>query len=600
MMRRLLLLLTMLLPTALLHAADVNIQVNGPAIARTDEYFNVQFVLDASPDDFSEPDFGGLDLVAGPVTSVSRSMSWINGKASNTVTYIITYSLVGSKEGVYTIGPMEVEVDGKKYKSKPYPVEVVKERTNKQQADAGSSRRFASDDVLLRMTVSKTNVYKGEPIVATVYLYGCDKVASVGNATPPAFNGFWKEELKVKQTLDRVTFNGKVYDRIPLVSYLLFPQKSGRLEIERMDMSTIVLVERRIQGGGSLLDEFMGIGGSIMDKIEHNVSTSPIAINVKEFPQPVPAGFTGTVGNFSISASVGALELSANSSTTMTVRISGKGNLPTIAEPKPVVPGTFDLYPAKTKDDFSISQNGISGSRTYTYPIIPRAEGQYTIEPITLVYFNPSTGRYETVKSDPIDIKVLKDESGSSSNVVVTSGVTKEDLAIIGKDIHFIRLGEPRLDKKGSFFVWSFSYVLTLLGILIAGFCVLFYMRERIKTMRDTVKVRNKRANKVALKRLRRSKSYMDAGKEALFYEEMMRALYGYVSDKLNIPVSDLSKDNIEERMSAGGIESADITAMLKLLSDCEMARYGKGASLQMTSVYQASLDLIDRFENKL
>lgn len=597
-MRKLLLLVAMTVSAAVSYAAgDVTVRVEGPSIARIDEYFNVQFIVDAEPDSYSEPDFGGLDLVAGPITSLSRSMSWINGKASNTVSYIITYSLIASKEGVYTIGPMKVEAEGKSVTSKPYPIEVVKERTTKQ---SGGSRGFASDDVLLRTVVSKTNVYKGEPLVATVYLYGLDKVASLGGATPPAFNGFWKQELSVSGARpERVTFNGKVYDRLPVARYLLFPQKSGRLEVERMDVTAIVMVESPMSGPGSLLDEFMGLRGTMMEQREHRIATSAVAVEVRELPSPSPDGFTGAVGKFGISAQLSSLKIKANSSATLTVTVSGTGNLPTVAEPKPVMPGTFDLYPAKSGDDFSLAAGGVSGSRTYTYPLIPRAEGRYTIEPIKFSYFDPATARYHTVATDPIDVEVLPDDSGNTSAAIV-SGAVKEDLAILGNDIHFIRLGNPNLSGRDSFFVWSPVYVFVLAALAAAACGFLFYMRGRVRLMRDTVKVRNKLANKVALRRLRQSKAYMDAGKEALFYEEMMRALYGYVSDKLNIPVSDLSKDNIDERMTEGGISQADREAMIKLLSDCEWARYSPGATLQMTSVYQASLDLIDRFESKL
>ncbi len=597
-MRKFLLLIAMALSAAVSYADDVTVRVEGPTIARIDEYFNVQFIVDAEPDSYSEPDFGGLDLVAGPITSLSRSMSWINGKASNTVSYIITYSLIASKEGVYTIGPMTVEADGRSVRSKPYPIEVVKERSNRQ--SQGGARRFASDDVLLRMAVSKTEVYKGEPVVATVYLYGLDKVSSIAGATPPAFNGFWKQELSVAGAQpERVTFNGKVYDRVPIARYLLFPQKSGRLEVERMDVTAVVLVESPMTGPGSLLDEFMGLRGSMMEQREHRMTTSPVAVEVRELPSPAPENFTGAVGSFGISARLSSLSIKANSSATFTVTVSGTGNLPTVAEPKPAVPATFDLYPAKVGDDFSLASGGVSGSRTYSYPLIPRAEGRYTIEPVKFSYFDPVTARYHTVATDPVDVTVLPDDTGNSSGAVV-GGIVKEDLAILGKDIHFIRLGDPKLSGRDSFFVWSPAYILVLAALAAAACGVLLYMRGRVRLMRDTVRVRNKRANKVALRRLRQSKAYMDSGKEALFYEETMRALYGYVSDKLDIPVSDLSKDNIEERMAGGGISQTDREAMIKLLSDCEWARYSPGASLQMTSVYQASLDIIDRFENKL
>ncbi len=598
-MRRLLLFIVAFVCALDLNASDDVVTVEAPNIARTDEYFNIQFVIKAkSLDSYSDPDFGGLDLIAGPIKSFSRSTSWVNGKVSNTTTHTITYSLIASKEGVYKIGPMKVVADGKSYATKPYPIEVVKERTSRRQTQNGT-RQFVSDDVLLRMVVSDTEVYKGEPVVATVYIYGVDKVISYGNVSFPAFNGFWKQEVELGQvTPERVTFNGKVYDRMPICRYLLFPQKSGRLEIERMDVMTIVAAQPD-RPSGDIFDMMFGGGHTV--QLEHNVSTSPVAVVVKDFPRPSPAGFDGAVGSFDISSEVTSQRVNANSSTTLKVTVSGVGNLAIIGEPKVNVPSTFEVYPAKVKDDFTTTSKGVSGTRTYLYPLIPRAEGQYTIEPVKMSFFDASTGRYRTVSTKPIEMEVLKDPNGGAQPSVSDGGVVKkEDLAIIGKDIHFIRLGDPQLSERGRFFVWSAGYVAVLAGVTAAALGVLFYMRKRIKTMRDAVKVRNRRANKMALKRLCKSKGYMDDGKESLFYEETMRALYGYISDKLNIPVSDLSKDNIEERMIGGGIVQGDVEAMIKLLSDCELARYSSGASLNMGSVYQASLDIIGRFENRL
>lgn len=597
-MRRLLLFIVAFVCAVDLYASGDVVTVEAPAIARTDEYFNIQFVIKAkSLDSYSNPDFGGLDLVAGPIKSFSRSTSWVNGKVTNTVTHTITFSLIAYKEGAYEIGSMKVVADGKSYTTKPYRIEVVKERTSRKQTQSGT-RMFVSDDVLLRMVVSDTEVYKGEPVVATAYIYGADKVVSYGDVSFPSFNGFWKQEVDLGRAApERVTFNGKVYDRMPIYRCLLFPQKSGRLEIERMDVMTIVAAQSERQSD-DILD--MMFGGSNMVQLKHNVSTAPVAVTVKDFPRPSPAGFDGAVGRFDISSEVTSQRVNANSSTTVKVTISGVGNLAVITEPKLNAPSTFEVYPPKVKDDFVATDKGMSGSRTYLYPVIPRAEGKYTLEPVEMSFFDASTGRYHTVATKPIEIEVLKDPNGGAQPSFSGGGVVREDLAIIGKDIHFIRLGDPQLSERGRFFVWSAGYVAALAGVTALAVGVLFYMRKRIMTMRDAVKVRNKRANKMALKRLRKSKGYMEAGKESLFYEETMRALYGYVSDKLNIPVSDLSKDNIEERMTSGGIPQEDVGAMIKLLSDCEFARYSSGASLNMGSVYQESLDIIGRFENIL
>ena len=579
---------------------EVSFSIDAPRVAVINQYFKVEFTVNEAPDSFEAPDFGELEVVAGPIESQATSFSFINGKSTSSVSYIYTYGVIGHKEGTYTIQPAKVVVKGKEYRTQPYPIEIAKERTSRQ-SSGKQQGGIAPDDVLLRLSVDKREVYKGEPVLVTVKLYDRAGVAGIRDAKEPSFNGFWKQQLDGQNfPSQRETFNGKVYETQVLTQYLLFPQKSGTLEIEQMDMNVVVRV--RIEQdpiGGGIWDGLLG-GGPIIQDIDKHLSSSPIKINVKELPAGAPASFNGAVGQFALEGELSASQLNANSSGTFMLRITGSGNLPLLNAPKIELPGTFDLYDVKTTDKYNTSYAGITGYKQYEYPFIARAEGQYEIGPFEFSYFDPKEGRYKTISTSAFPLEVLRDISGGANSPGIVSGVTKEELKILGKDIHFIKVGAPQLEKTDSFFIGSWLYILILVLMMVICAGTLFYLQKRIKELRDTVRVKNKRANKVASRRLKQAQQYMHNGKESDFYEEMMRALTGYVSDKLNIPIADLSKENIRNELLQRGISENDVTGLLQIISDCEFARYSPGASIQMNNIYQSALDLIGRFENKL
>lgn len=589
---------------------EVDFKVAAPRMAVVDQYFKVEFSINVEPDNMEDPDFGGLEVVAGPIPSESTFFEYVNGKSNSGSIYTYTYGVVAHKEGIYTIKPVKATVGNKTFYTKSIPIEAVRERSSRadqqQQsqgagaAEASRPRSMAADDVLLRLSVNKSSVYKGEPLLVTVKLYDRVGVVGVSDAKEPSFNNFWKQTLEIAGSSPaQEAFNGKVYQTQVVQQYLLFPQKSGTLEIEQMDLTVIVRIVTEQPSAGGIFGSMFG--GAITQDVAKELKTAPIKITVKDLPTPAPASFSGAVGQFTIDANVSNNKVNANSSSTLNLRLSGSGNLPMITTPDVVMPATFDAYPSKSSDSYTASVNGTTGSKTYEYPFIPRAEGNYTIAPIEFTFFDPNTSSYKTIKSEPFDIDVLKDVSGSSTGGgELVSGVTKEQLKILGKDIHFIRVGEPSLKPRNQFFVWSLGYIAILVGMVALCAGVLIYLRRRIKLMRDTARVRNKQANKVALRRLKESRQYMNAGKETQFYEEMMRALYGYTSDKLNIPVSDLSKDNIKAELLKRNVSEADVEQLLLLLSDCELARFSPGASIQMGNIYSSSLDLIGRFESKL
>ncbi len=605
-MRRFFLLLTIFSLALLRLEAQTSFTVEAPRVAALGEPFRVEFVLSGEPDDFVAPDFGSFEVIAGPSISQGSSVSIINGKTTRSFSVTYTYVLLANQTGNQTIGSAKAEVDGKNYSTKPYPVEIVNERKSPQSNQSGGSSQrvatLAKDDILMRFVVNKNNVYRGEAIVADLKLYYRAQVVGFEGFKPPAFNGFWTQEVQLEpgQPSTRETFDGKIYDVATIKRYILFPQKSGTLEIERMDATPIARIAMgSSSGGGSLFDSMFGGGQSVQD-IPRNVFSSPVKITVKELPS-APASFYGAVGDFSMTAHMSQDEISANSAANITLRIEGTGNLPLVTTPKIGLPTSFEQYDTKSSDDMAVWGGSMRGHKQYEYPFIARAEGNFDIAPVQFTYFDPAKGEYKTLSSQPFKLNVGADgSSASTSDLAVVSGVTKQELKILDSDIKHIFTEIGDVESSNSFVISSPIYWL-LYALFIAVFVgALVYLNRRIKQMRDMVAMRNKRANKVALKRLKTARGFMLEGRTNAFYSEMIKVIMGYIGDKLNIGVSALTKDRIQSELTSAGVASEDVDQLLKILSDCEYSQYAPTEGVQMATIYQSMLDLIGRIENSL
>lgn len=604
-----------------LNAQDVEFLVDGPRITVVDNYFKIEFKLNAEPDSFEGPDFGDMEVVAGPIQSQMSSYSYVNGQSTSSKSFTFTYGIVAHKEGTFTIPSAKAVIDGKMYSSDPFPIEVVKERTsggngnttngsssgtnNGSSSSSRSSSSIAQDDIILRMTVDKSSVYKGEPLVASVKIYDrTESIVGVKDVKVPEFNGFWKQEIEFNSNeVKQETFNGKVYRTQTIAKYLLFPQKSGELSIEPMNMTFVVriVVENQRSGRRSMIDDFFGGGVSTQD-IESKRTTQNFKINVKELPAGAPAGFDGAVGEFAIDCNINPTEMAANSGGDVIVRLTGTGNMPLINAPKISLPSMFETYPAKATEKLDVTSYGVKGYKQFEYPFIARAEGEHEVTPLSFSYFDPKAGVYKVVSTQPYTLTVTRDASGSSANVnsAMISGITKEELRILDNDIRYIRTGAQKFRSNKNFIVNSMWYILIIILMFVTFVGAMVYLRKRIKQMRDVVRVKNKRANKVASKRLKAAHSYMKSSKQSEFYQEMLAGVLGYVSDKLNIPVVELSKDNISVQLSQKGVDAEIIDGLLKVISDCEMAQYSPMESSQMSVIYSNAVELIGRVENKI
>ncbi|MEG1649672.1 MAG: BatD family protein, partial [Rikenellaceae bacterium] len=410
-------------------AAQVEFTIKTPTIVAVNEPFRVEFISNETIDDFTAPSFDGFNVIAGPTIAEGTNIEYVNGKLSKSQSFTYTYVLVAQKEGNTKIGEAVASINGKKYTTKSVPIDVAKERGSSngssQQGVRGSgngtsqkpSSSIASDDVLLRTIVGRRTVYKGEPILVQLKLYTRAQISNISSFRPAAFNGFWKQEVPTseQQETKRETFNGKIYDTAVVKEFLVFPQKSGQLEIEQMDLGVIAMVlSAGGRSGNSIFESFFG-GGDSYQNVELNLKSIPVKIEVKELPSGAPATFNGAVGDFSVDGQLSENKISANGSATIFLTIKGSGNFPLISTPKVELPGSFELYPSKTKDEYQVNTTNIAGSRVFEYPFIARAEGEFTLPSVEFSYFDPAKHKYVTIATPTFPIDVLKDVSGGSS-----------------------------------------------------------------------------------------------------------------------------------------------------------------------------------------
>ncbi len=591
-------------------AQSVEFTVDAPRRVEAGSPFQIRYHLNNQPEAFSAPAFDGITVIAGPSESFGQNVSMRNGQVVASVNYTFTYYVKVDEPGNVTIPAATVTVDGKQFRSGTTIVEVVpagqnaattpSQGTGRPPTDQGQAQpaTVSSDDIFLRIIPSATEVYKGEPIRVTVKLYSRVPIRGEENSKFPAFNGFWTQEIDVRNSgWQRETYNGAVYEAQVIRDFLVFPQQSGTLQIEQASMTLISQLVTRRQSQ-SLFDQMFGGGATVQD-VRKTVTAGPIRINVKELPAGAPADFTGAVGRFTMEGNISPEALTANSAASYDIRINGAGNFPLINAPTVQLPAAFETYSPTSEDHYSIAGNTFSGYRTFSIPFISRAEGQYTVPPVEFTYFDPSTGKYVTLQTRSHSLEVSADDGrGGSSGIV--SGVTKEDLKILDSDIRFIRLGNPHLRRAGSLFLWSWGY-LALLVLLVAAFAaVLVYMQKRIRFRSDKTLVRNKRAQKIALRRLKSAEKNMLSKNETRFYEEMLKAMWGYAGDKLNLPVADLSRDKIREGFQAKGLEPVLTDKYVGIIERCEFAQYAPSVTSQVGDIYNAAVELISEIERKI
>ena len=592
-------------------AEKVTFEANSPLMVAVGEAFRVEFTLNAEPDadSFKAPSFEGFDVIAGPSVSTGSSIQYINGSISKSFSYGITYVLLPQAAGNVTIGAAEAKVDGTAYRTKPLPIEIVNEgdasRARQQpqgrtggsgDAQASAQGQVAKDDILLRAVVSRSSVYKNEPLHVAFKLYTRVPYVNIVPESAPSFNGFWSQDLTDPNSarVGRETYNGKVYETRVLYDYLLYPQQVGSLTIDPVDMTVVAQVVVQSRNA----DPFFG-GGREVFNVPRKVQSQRATVTVKPLPSGAPSSFSGAVGRFTMDTQLPSERIAANSGATFTVKISGTGNLTFVQAPKLPLPTSFEQYNVKTTESINTSATGISGYRQFEYPFIARAEGTYDIEPIEFTYFDPQRVQYVTLRSKPLTLEITPDVRGGGDAVVMQGrGMSKEEVKMLGQDIRFIKLGGAQLRSERVPFIFSAAYWILLLGVLALFTMIYVALRKQIRESQNVALVRGKRANKVAVQRFRAAKRYMEEQNRHAFYEEMLRALWGYMSDKFNIPVANLTKENVREELHKRGVSSEDSQRFTDIITQCDEAQYSPVETARMNDVYSEGVNLISRIES--
>lgn len=583
----------------------VSFEVNAPRVVAVGEPFGVEFSLNAKPKDFVAPSFEGFDVLAGPSTSTSSSVQFINGKMSQSVNNTFSFVVAASSEGEFTIGEASVKADGKTYKTQAVTVKVIKEvggngsagEQNKKKPESAAAR-LAEDDVLIVATVDRTNVYKGQPVLVTYKLYTRVAMNAEGQKMP-SFAGFWTQRLNIDSNRWlREEYKGKLYDACPIAEYLLFPQQSGVVKIEPMEMSVVARLQvKNPRRGHDPFADFFDVPQ--IQEVRRVVRSDELTLNVKALPEGAPASFSGAVGEFEMQVTPPADEIEANSAVTYVVKISGTGNLSMIQAPQIALPTTFEQYSVKSSESIQTTARGVSGYRQFEYPMIARAEGDFFIPALEFTYFNPRLAKYVTLTAEEYAIHVTPDASAQSGmpNAALVSGIDKEDIKFLGRDIRFIKLSEGEFEQRGKVFMFGGLWWAVVAGMIALFGAVVAWLSSYLKQMRNQATLKGKRANKVALARFRAAEKYMKEQNTRGFYEEMLRGLWGYLGDKLNIPASDLTKENVRETLTRKGASVEDVERYVGLITDCEYAQYAPSAGIHVEDAYLRGVEAISRLE---
>lgn len=587
-------------------------EVNAPMLTGEGEPFRVEFTLNAKPDDnsFVAPSFEGLSVIAGPSTSQGRSIQFINGSMSQTITYTITYVVVAEQSGECRIEPAKIAVDGTVYSTRETFVEVRpsgdsgtsgsgfgqerQQPTHQEQSlEQRANQQVGKDDLLLRINVSRNSVYKGEPLRATLKLYSRVAIAGSEGLKIPPFNGFWNQKLESEQGPFRETYGGKVYDAYTIGEYLLYPQQSGALEIAPAEIT----VYAQVVVSNPRANNFF-FGGPEVYNIPRTLRSPKVVIDVRQLPLGAPASFGGAVGRYTMESNLSNSKIAANSAANISLRIAGAGNINFLKAPTLNIPSSFELYDIKTTEQIHNTASGSTGSRTFEYPFIARAEGNYTISPIEFTYFNPSEERYVTLRTDSFAVEVTPDPKGGSQTAPIsTMGINKEDVRLLGNDIRFISLGSTALRSHVAPLILSPLYW-AIVAAMVALFVIVYIaLRKRIRDNRNTALVKGRRANKVAVQRFRAAAKYMREGNRHAFYEEMLQALWGYMSDRFNIPVADLTRESVREELLRRGATN-EAREVVEIIAMCEEAQYSPVASCSMDEIYAKGIEIISKIES--
>jgi len=558
------------------------------------------------------PDLKGFTLMGGPSTGTSTSVQIINGNMSQSNTYSYSYILRANSEGTFTIPGGKVVFGGQTYTSNAVTVKVVKagskpkQNTNRAQSFWGNdpfynqqpaqAQEIKSDDVFIRTEVDKTSVYQGDKITATIKIYTKVDLVGFEDFRLPGFDGFWAQEVKTPEQIQfqQVQLNGTNYMVGVLKKDILYPQRSGTLSIGSVGAD--IVVRQRVNGGQSIYDNFFGY----YQNKQLTINSPEVKITVKPLPGNAPGYFTGAVGSFTVAGSISADSVKVNDALTMKITISGTGNLKLIDPPDLNFPKEFEVFDPVVQLNLNSGDGEIAGSQVFEYTLIPRYPGDYNTNEIRFAYFDPVAGIYKTLKTNSYNIHVYKMPGDSTGQF--SSDYSRSEINYIGsEDIRFIETENFTPEKNRKFFIGSPLFIVFASIPLIAFIVVVMLLRKKIKENANIEYTKNRKANKTTMKRLKKANELLKNNLTSEFYKEVMVALWGYLSDKLNLPLAQLSKENVSLKLADRGLEPELTDTFLKIIEDCELAHFAPvEGSEQPLQIFDRAVDIINLFEQKL
>ena len=608
MMRKVIFFLLLILTTV--HAwADnkATLTADAPDVVVSGDQFRLTFTVNTQKvKDFRAPSITkGFDVLMGPSRSQQSSTQIINGKVSSSSSITYTYILMAGDAGTYTIPAASIEANGEKIFSNAVTIKVLppdqsasgskgSQKSGAQAGNQAASGRITSNDLFITVTASKTTVHEQEAILLTYKVYTLVNLRQLFGKMPD-LKGFHTQEIELPQqkTFSLEHYKGRNYNTTVWSQYVLFPQQTGKLEIPSITFEGVVAIQTV---SDDPFDAFFNGGG--YQEVKKKIVTPKLTINVQPLPAK-PANFSGGVGEFTLASSISAKDVKTNDAVTIKLTISGSGNMKLISTPEVKFPEDFEVYDPKVTNNFEASRAGLSGTQTIEYLAIPRHAGNFTIPPVEFTYFDLKSNSYKTLKTEAYNINVAKGQGNADQ--VIADFTNKENVKVLGQDIRFIKLGDTKLMPKGDVFFGTVGYYLWYIipFVLFVGLVVFF--RKQAAENANVAKVKTKKANKVATKRMKLAGKLLAENRKNEFYDEVLKALWGYISDKLSIPVSQLSKDNIEAELAKYGVADDVIKDFINALNECEFARYAPGDENEaMDKVYTTSVEAISKMENSI
>lgn len=606
-MRRLVFLFVLFSIGYMAKAQDVTFKASSPEAVVIGERFNLTYKINAEGKDFRAPEFPGFDVLMGPTPAFSYTQSNNGSTTVSETSLTYTYVLLPKQEGTFNIAPATIKAKNANYTSNALVIKVLpKDKASDAsgaaaQSEGGGASSSTSainkESLFVKMIVSERNVYEQEGFLVTFKIYSLFD-CGLESVKFPEFEGFHAQEIDLpnKQwTLEN--YNGRNYRTAVLKQTVLYPQRSGKITIDsgRFGIMVRVQSQKKVK---SIFDDFFD---SYQD-VQKDVETAPVTIDVKSLPSGKPASFSGAVGNFTMTSSISSDHVKTNEAVTIQVKIAGNGNVKLIKNPTVEFPNDFEAYDPKVENDMKTTVSGVIGDRVIEYMAIPRYAGDFTIPPVEFSYFDVKSGTYKTLSSSPYMLHVEKgSETESTPGTVISNFSNKESVKYLGQDIRYLKMNGFHFAPKNELFFGSFLYVMCYVIPLILFIIFFIVYRKQVKENSDIALVRTKKANKIAIRRLKIAGKLLKDNKKEEFYDEVLRTLWGYLSDKLNISQASLTKDNVETELIKYGVDESLIKEFMDILNTCEFARYAPSQTSQaMDKLYELTIDAMGKMENTI